>query len=95
MTVVSVNPPKDTYEIEIIEDADYFVITVAAPHVEREDWRVDVSPARVVLSALDYERSIRLPARVKPETTEAHCKSGVLEVILPKEKPGGVGVYRL
>lgn len=95
MTVVSVNPPKDTYEIEIIEDADYFVITVAAPHVEREDWRVDVSPARVVLSALDYERPIVLPARVKPEIVVARYNFGLLEVILSKEKPGGVGVYRL
>lgn len=43
----------------------------------------------------DFERAIPLPAEVKPEAAEARLNNGILEVILPKKKAGGSGVYRL
>lgn len=43
----------------------------------------------------DFERAIPLPAEVKPDSAEARLNNGVLEVILPKRRPGGSGVYRL
>ena len=44
---------------------------------------------------VDFERAIPLPAEVKPESAEARLNNGVLEVVLPKKKGGGTGVYRL
>ena len=43
----------------------------------------------------DFERAIPLPAEVNPESAEARLNNGILEVVLPKRKVGGSGVYRL
>ena len=43
----------------------------------------------------DFERAIPLPAEVNPESAEARLNNGILEVVLPKRKLGGSGVYRL
>jgi len=43
----------------------------------------------------DFERAVPLPAEVDPEGAEARLNNGVLEVILPKKRMGGSGVYRL
>lgn len=43
----------------------------------------------------DFERAIPLPAEVNPEAAEARLNNGILEVVLPKRKLGGSGVYRL
>lgn len=43
----------------------------------------------------DFERAIPLPAEVRPESAEARLNNGVLEVVLPKKRTGGTGVYRL
>lgn len=43
----------------------------------------------------DFERAIPLPSEVDPESAEARLNNGVLEVVLPKKKGGGSGVYRL
>lgn len=101
-------------DIEIIEEPDALILTADVPGVEREDIRVDVSPQRVVITALirgafdtfaglfrrdrapnGFERAVSLPAEVKPDSAEAHYNNGVLEVILPKRVPGGIGVYRI
>ena len=96
--------------MEIIEEPSAFVLVCEVSGADREDIRVDVSPHRVVVAALprtgvrtrasstpylDFERAIPLPAEVNPEAAEARLNNGVLEVILPKRKSGGTGVYRL
>lgn len=43
----------------------------------------------------DFERAIPLPAEVDPEAAEARLNNGILEVVLPKRKAGGSGVYRI
>jgi HSP20 family protein len=43
----------------------------------------------------DFERAVPLPAEVDPEAAEARLNNGVLEVVLPKKRLGGSGVYRL
>lgn len=43
----------------------------------------------------NFDRVITLPAEVRPDDAEAHFNNGVLEVVLPKRVPGGVGVYHL
>lgn len=43
----------------------------------------------------DFERAIPLPAEVRPDAAEARLNNGVLEVVLPKKRSGGTGVYRL
>ena len=94
--------------IEIIEEPSSFVLACEMPGAEREDIRVDVSPHRVVVAALpraaarprpagyqEFERAIPLPSEVDPEAAEARLNNGVLEVVLPKKRLGGSGVYRL
>lgn len=43
----------------------------------------------------EFERAVPLPAEVNPESAEARLNNGVLEIILPKKRAGGTGVYRL
>jgi HSP20 family protein len=94
--------------IEIIEEPSSFVLACEMPGAEREDIRVDVSPHRVVVAALprtaprprpagyhEFERAIPLPSEVDPEAAEARLNNGVLEIVLPKKRMGGSGVYRL
>ena len=47
------------------------------------------------LPYVDFERAVPLPSEVNPETAEARLNNGILEVVLPKKKAGGSGVYRL
>jgi HSP20 family molecular chaperone IbpA len=93
--------------MEIVEEPQAFVLACEVPGAEREDIRVDVSPHRVLIAALprtggstggsyqDFERAIPLPSEVRPEQAEARLNNGVLEVVLPKKRAGGSGVYRL
>jgi len=92
--------------MEIIEEPSSFVLACEMAGAEREDIRVDVSPHRVVVAALpravkkgvayqEFERAVPLPAEVDPESAEARLNNGVLEVVLPKKRLGGSGVYRL
>jgi HSP20 family protein len=94
--------------MEIIEEPSSFVLACEMPGADREDIRVDVSPHRVVVAALprttpkphtegyqEFERAVPLPSEVDPEAAEARLNNGVLEVVLPKKRLGGSGVYRL
>jgi HSP20 family protein len=103
-------PPRAP-AMEIIEEPSSFVLTCDMPGADREDIRVDVSPHRVVVAALpraketkpakpgapyqSFERAVPLPSEVDPESAEARLNNGVLEVVLPKKRLGGSGVYRL
>lgn len=95
-----------TPDIEIIEDTDALVVQADLVGVEREDIRVDVSPQRIVIAATArdavlrrpsgvYQKSVTLPAEVKPEEAEAHYNNGVLEVFLPKRQGGKTGVFHV
>lgn len=96
--------------MEIIEEPSSFVLVCEMAGAEREDIRVDVSPHRVVVAALprtaakpraatlpyvEFERAVPLPSEVDPESAEARLNNGVLEIVLPKKRLGGSGVYRL
>lgn len=92
-------------EIEVIEETDAIVVSADIVGVEREDIRVDVSPQRLVIAATSrdphqkrpsgvFQRSLTLPAEIRPEEAEAHYNNGVLEIFLPKKKAGGTGVFR-
>ena len=89
-------------EIEIMEETDAIVVTADIVGVEREDIRVDVSPQRVVIAATArdavlrrpsgvFQKSLTLPAEIRPEEAEAHYNNGVLEVFLPKRRSGPPG----
>lgn len=92
-------------DIEVIEETDAIIVSADIVGVEREDIRVDVSPQRLVIAATSrdplqkrpsgmFQRSLTLPAEIRPEEAEAHYHNGVLEVFLPKKKAGGTGVFR-
>ena len=73
---------------DIIEETKVISVTIEIPGVEKDD--IDI---RVMENTLEinvntpqrkYHKKIRLPTRVKPETTKATYKNGVLDIEIVK-----------
>lgn len=88
---------SDTIEpfVDVIEEEENVRIIVDMPGVEKDDIQLEATEAEVIVSAergdRKYFKTIRLPARVKPESAKAQYKNGVLTIMLEKvekEKKG-------
>jgi HSP20 family protein len=77
---------------DVIEHDDKVTITVELPGVEKDDIQVWATEERLTLKVdtaqRKYGKEVALPARVKPGTTEATFKNGVLDVSIQKERQG-------
>ncbi len=80
---------------DIIEGDEDVAITVEVPGVNKED--IDLNVTRDVLDIKvdnpkrKYQKRIDLPCDVKPKTTKATYKNGVLDIVIKrkeKKKPG-------
>ena len=76
---------------DIIEGKNDVAITVEIPGVEKEDIDLNVTEdtieIRVNTPQRKYQKTVDLPCGVKPKTTKATYKNGILDVvILRKEK---------
>ena len=73
---------------DIIEHAKVISVTIEIPGVEKDDIDIKVMEntleINVNTSQRKYHKKIRLPTRVKPETTKATYKNGVLDVEIGK-----------
>jgi HSP20 family protein len=85
---------------DIIEGDDEVAITVELPGVERED--IDLKATensleiKVDTPQRKYHKIVELPCGVKPKTTKATYKNGVLDVIIQrKEKKRGDEGYKV
>jgi len=80
---------------DIIEGNEDVAITVEIPGVEREDIDLNVTEDNIEITVDNperkYHKCIEIPCKVKPKTTKATYKNGVLDVVvkrMEKKKPG-------
>ena len=75
---------------DIIEDEKVISVTVEIPGVERDDIDIgvieDTLEINVDAPQRKYHKKLQLPAKVKPETTKATYKNGVLDIEIEKSK---------
>lgn len=90
--VLSCEMPSAEREDIRVDVSPHRVVIAALP---RSTMDAALRKAASASAYVDFERAIPLPAEVKPESAEARLNNGVLEVVLPKRKSGGTGVYRL
>jgi len=80
---------------DIIEGDEDVAVTVEMPGVEKEDIDLNVTGDTLEITvdtpARKYHKRLDLPCGVKPKTTKATYKNGVLDVVMArkdKKKPG-------
>jgi len=82
---------------DIIEGKNDIAITIEIPGVEKEniDLNVKEDNFEILVDAPQrkYHKVVNLPCMVKPKTTKATYKNGILDVVLEKKdkKKGGTG----
>jgi HSP20 family protein len=86
--------------VNISEEKDQYKISVAAPGMEKDDFKIDIdddiltisaeteneeeTPTRQEYNYSSFSRSFRLPASVVKDKVEAKYKDGILKLYLPK-----------
>ncbi|OMP76604.1 MULTISPECIES: Hsp20/alpha crystallin family protein [unclassified Chitinophaga] len=86
--------------VNITEEKDQFKLTVAAPGMDKDDFRIDIdndvltisaeteeteeTPTRQEYNYSSFSRSFRLPVSVVKDKVEAKYKDGILKLYLPK-----------
>ena len=80
---------------DIIEGDDEVAVTVELPGVEKEDIDLNVKKNSLEITVdtanRKYHKLLELPCEVKPKTTKATYKNGVLDVVIKRKenkKPG-------
>ncbi len=77
---------------DIIEDEDTIAITMEIPGVDKRDIklsaRVDALEVSVDTDRRKYHKILRLPGKVRPETTKATYNNGVLDVTIERADVG-------
>ncbi|HEC80880.1 MAG TPA: Hsp20/alpha crystallin family protein, partial [Thermoplasmatales archaeon] len=75
---------------DIIEGEDEVAITVEIPGVEKEDIDLKVTEDTLEIKvdnvSRKYHKVIDLPCKVKPKTTKASYKNGVLDVVIKRKE---------
>lgn len=78
---------------DTIEEANQVAITLEMPGVDKKDIDIRVTESDLEITvdnaARKYYKQLKLPAAVKPTTTKATYKNGVLDITIEKLKPGG------
>lgn len=76
---------------DVIEENKTVSVTLEMPGVEKKDIDLRVTETQVEISVdterRKYYKQIKLPANVKPNTTKATYKNGVLDVTIEKAAP--------
>ena len=84
---------------DVIEGKDEISVTLEIPGVEKEDIDLQVTKNKLKINVdtphRKYHKEVDLPSPVKPKTTDATYKNGVLDIVIKKEeKTTGEG-YRV
>lgn len=73
---------------DVIEADDHVAVTMELPGVAKDDINLHVAKehltVRVETASRKYRKSVELPAPVKPETTEATYKNGILDITVKR-----------
>jgi len=80
---------------DIIEGDDDVAVTVEIPGVEKEDIDLNITENKLEIKVNNpkrkYHKRVEIPCNVKPKTTKATYKNGVLDIVIKrveKKKPG-------
>lgn len=77
---------------DIIEDKAQIAVTLEIPGVNKKDIQIEAKSDSVEISVdtdtRKYHKIVRLPGKVKPETTKATYNNGVLDVLIQREDTG-------
>ncbi len=77
--------------IDVIEGENEISIIAELPGIEKKDINLSATEdsLRIIVDTPDrkYRKELTLPTRVKPDTTNASYKNGVLEVKLKRAEP--------
>lgn len=80
---------------DVIEEKTEIAATLEIPGVDKKDIDIRVTEDQIEINVDNekrkYHKLLRLPARVKPTTTKATYKNGVLDVTVEKERPSDAG----
>lgn len=75
---------------DIIEGLNDVAITVEIPGVEKDDINLNATESaleiKVVTPARKYLKTVDLPCDVKPKTTKATYKNGILDVVIQRKE---------
>jgi HSP20 family protein len=76
---------------DLIESENDVAITVELPGVDKENIDLNVTEKTLEINVTDPERKyhkiLDLPCGVKPKSTKATYKNGILDVVLEKKEP--------
>lgn len=76
---------------DLIEEAKQISVTMELPGIDKKDIDIRVAEHELEIHVdtphRKYYKSLKLPAPVKPTTTKATYKNGVLDVVVEKERP--------
>jgi HSP20 family protein len=80
---------------DIIEGDEDVAVTVEIPGVEKEDIDLNITEKKLEIRVNNpkrkYHKIVNIPCNVKPKTTKATYKNGVLDIVIKraqKKKPG-------
>jgi HSP20 family protein len=82
---------------DIIEGEDDVAITIEIPGVEKEDIDLNVKEYELEINVdtphHKYHKKLDLPCKVKPKSTKATYKNGIIDIVLEKKdkKKNGTG----
>ncbi len=82
--------------VDVVEADDEIIVTIEVPGVEKDQINLNCTETELRVSVKHPERgfdkTIELPAKVRPEEAKASYRNGILEVRLPraekKPRPG-------
>ncbi len=76
---------------DVIEEKQQVAITLELPGVDKKDIDIRVTEDELEINVDNaqrkYHKLLRMPSRVKPDTTKATYKNGILDVTVQKERP--------
>jgi len=75
---------------DIIEEPDSIKIVIDLPGVEKEDIKIDAMEDSIEVNAergdRKYHKLVKLPKKIKPESTKAQYRNGVLTIVAEKKE---------
>lgn len=80
---------------EVVEESKQIAVTVEMPGVNKDDIDIRVTETELEITVdaekRKYHKRVKMPAAVKPKTTKASYKNGILDVTIQKEAASGTG----
>lgn len=77
---------------DVVEDKEHVAVTMEIPGVDKTDIQLEAKEDSLEISvdtdSRKYHKIVRLPGKVKPDTTKATYKNGILDVTIKRADTG-------